>query len=145
MQLIKGIPVSPGVVIGRIFALDDERQRIAKRAIVAAAVPGEQKRLDDAIKASVAELVQVRVDAEKAMGADTANIFQFHIGMLGDKALIGPMRERIARDLVVAEYAAFSTFAEWANRFRQMKNSAYTTKANDLEDLSSRVDRKSVV
>ena len=48
MQLIKGIPVSPGVVIGRIFALDDERQRIARRAIPASAAPAEQKRLDDA-------------------------------------------------------------------------------------------------
>src|SRR6185295_6842446 len=106
MQQIKGIPVSPGVVIGRIFALDDERQRIARRAIPAGAVAGEQKRLDDAIRASVGELTKVRADAEKAMGADTANIFLFHIGMLGDKSLIGPMREMIARDKVVAEYAA---------------------------------------
>src|SRR5207244_9070169 len=28
VHLIKGSPVSPGVVIGRIFALDDEKQRI---------------------------------------------------------------------------------------------------------------------
>src|SRR5262245_2025314 len=112
MQVIKGIPVSPGVVIGRIFALDDEKQRIARRAIAAAAVGAEQARLDKAIKASVVELAAVRESAEKAMGADAANIFLFHIGMLGDKSLIGPMREMIAKEKVVAEYAVFHTFAE---------------------------------
>jgi phosphotransferase system enzyme I (PtsI) len=73
------------------------------------------------------------------MGPDTANIFLFHIGMLGDKSLIGPMRQMIAKDHVVAEYAVYHTFTEWANRFRHMKDSAFTTKANDLEDLSGRV------
>jgi phosphoenolpyruvate-protein phosphotransferase (PTS system enzyme I) len=139
MQLIKGIPVSPGVVIGRIFALDDERQKIARRAISPKAVPAELKRLDDAIGASARELEQVRSRAETAMGAEAAKIFLFHIGMLGDKSLIDPMRAMIERDGVVAEYAVYHTFAGWAAKFRGMKDSAFTTKANDLEDLSSRV------
>ncbi|MBX3377069.1 MAG: phosphoenolpyruvate--protein phosphotransferase [Phycisphaeraceae bacterium] len=141
MQLIKGIPVSPGVVIGRIFALDDERQKIARRAIPAAGVAAELARLDGAIKASIRELELVRDQAEKAMGAEAAKIFHFHIGMLGDKSLIGPMRAMIEKQLVVAEFAVFQTFSEWAARFRAMKDSAFTTKANDLEDLSSRVLR----
>lgn len=141
MQLIKGIPVSPGVVIGRIFALDDERQKIARRAIPAARVPQELARLDGAIQASIGELEAVRANAESAMGAEAAKIFLFHIGMLGDKTLIGPMRAMIEKQGVAAEYAVFSTFTDWANRFRGMKDSAFTTKANDLEDLSSRVLR----
>ena len=40
---------------------------------------------------------------------------------------------------VTAEYAAFRVLADLAASFRKMKDSAFTTKANDLEDLTSRV------
>jgi phosphoenolpyruvate-protein phosphotransferase (PTS system enzyme I) len=139
MQMIKGIPVSPGIIIGRIFVLDDERQRIPRRTVGSDAVLAEQKRLDGALEASRRELDEVRRTAEAQMGTETAKIFAFHQGMLQDRALIGPMREMIARDLVTAEYAVYRTFADWAARFRGQKDSAFTTKANDLEDLAHRV------
>ena len=141
MQTIKGIPVSPGVVMGRVFVLDDQQRRIARRLVPAADVERELKRLDDALTASIAELAQVRTNAEKEMGAEAAKIFLFHMGMLADKALVGPMRAMIADKRVVAEYAAQQTFTDSAKRFRAMTDSAFTTKANDIEDLSTRVLR----
>jgi phosphotransferase system enzyme I (PtsI) len=139
MQTLRGIAVSPGIVVGRIFTLDDERQRIARRVVAAAAVPAELKRLDDALAASTRELAEVRAGAERDMGAEAAKIFLFHQGMLLDKALIGPMRAMVEKERVTAEFAVYKTFADWAKRFRAMKDSAFTTKANDLEDLSTRV------
>jgi phosphoenolpyruvate-protein phosphotransferase (PTS system enzyme I) len=139
MQMVKGIAVSPGIVIGRVFVLDDEGQRIPRRNIAAETVRAEQRRLDDAIAASTRELAEVRAIAEVQMGAEAAKIFHFHQGMLGDSALVIPMREMIAAELVTAEYAVYKTFADWAKRFRGMKDSAFTTKANDLEDLAHRV------
>ncbi len=141
MQTVKGIPVSPGVVIGRVFVLDEQRRRIVRRAVAPGQVEHEQKRLEDALKASLDELAAVREGAEREMGAETARIFEFHMGMLGDKSLIGPMRLAITDQRLTAEAAAQGTFAEWARRFRRMKDSAFTTKANDLEDLSHRVLR----
>jgi phosphoenolpyruvate-protein phosphotransferase (PTS system enzyme I) len=141
MQIIKGIPVSPGIRIGKVFVLDDERQRIPRRRIPATAAVVEQKRLDDALAASRSELEAVRAVAEVQMGAEAAKIFLFHQGVLMDKALVGPMREMVARDLVTAEYAVYKTFADLAERFRSMKDSAFTTKANDLEDLAQRLLR----
>lgn len=137
--MLKGIPVSPGIVIGRVFVLDDERQRIPRRGIVAGAARAEQKRLDEALEKSREELAGVRAQAEVQMGAEAAKIFHFHQGMLSDKAVVGPMREMVARDLVTAEYAVYKAFSDHAARFRTMKDSAFTTKANDLEDLAQRV------
>ncbi len=139
MEMLKGIPVSPGIVIGRVFVLDDERQRIPRRAIAAEAARAEQKRLDEALERSREELAGVRAQAEVQMGTEAAKIFHFHQGMLSDKAVVGPMREMIVRDLVTAEFAVYRTFSDHAARFRTMKDSAFTTKANDLEDLSQRV------
>ena len=41
----KGIPVSPGVTIGRVFVLDDVRTRIARRVVAQSAVAREAQRL----------------------------------------------------------------------------------------------------
>lgn len=141
MQVLRGIAVSPGIVFGRIFALDDERQRIPRRQVPESAVAAELKRLDDALAASMAELAEVRAVAEKDMGGEAAKIFLFHQATLADKGLVTPMRAMIQKDRVTAEFAVFRVFADWASRFRAMKDSAFTTKANDLEDLSNRVLR----
>jgi phosphotransferase system enzyme I (PtsI) len=141
MQTINVIPVSPGVVIGRIFIQESERRRVARRQVPPEQVPSELARLGAALAASIAELGKVRKDTEEQMGADTANIFLFHMGMLADKSLVVPLNKLVTDQLFTAEYAVQRTFTEWAQRFRAMKDSAFVTKANDLEDLSSRVLR----
>lgn len=139
MQALKGIPVSPGVVIGRIFTIDDERQRIPRRQIARGHVDAEQARLDAAIRKSQAELVEVQKKAEAEMGAEAAKIFLFHMGMLADKNLVGPMRAMIDKESVTAEYAVWKAFQDLSSKFASMKDSAFTTKANDIDDLASRV------
>jgi phosphotransferase system enzyme I (PtsI) len=139
MQTIKGIPVSPGVVIGRIFTLDDERHRIPRRQVPRASIPAELARLDAAIAQSRAELARVQKTAEEQMGAEAAKIFLFHMGMLGDKSLITPMRAMVEQEQLTAEFAVWKTLGDWRQRFQSMKDSAFTTKANDLQDLSARV------
>ncbi|MFG0312609.1 MAG: phosphoenolpyruvate-utilizing N-terminal domain-containing protein, partial [Phycisphaerales bacterium] len=57
MQKISGIAVSPGIVIGKVFVIDDSRSlRVAKRAIDPADVPSEIERFEFARKASISEL-----------------------------------------------------------------------------------------
>lgn len=144
MLAIKGIPVSPGVVIGRVFTLDDERQRIPRRAVPREQAPAEQKRLDAALAAARAELAAFQRTAEAEMGEETAKIFLFHLGMLSDKNLIGPMRTMIEKEQVTAEYAAWKAMQDLAARFASMRDSAFTTKANDVEDLAIRLLRQLV-
>lgn len=139
MQIVKGIPVSPGVVIGRVFVLDDERHRIPKRHIPAVAVEAEQKRLHAALEISTRELKALRTSAESKMGTEVTKIFLFHEGMLGDKNLIVPMQEIISSQRVTAEYAVYTTFHNLADQFRAMKDTTFSTKANDIEDLSARI------
>jgi phosphotransferase system enzyme I (PtsI) len=139
MELIKGIPVSPGIVIGRVFVLDDEHHRIPKRSVAVAAVPKELARLDAALTTSVAELQRVREQAERQMGVEAAKIFWFHIGMLSDKSLVDPMRTMVQTQRTTAEYAVYKTLSDWAERFAHMDDSAFTTKVNDIKDLAARV------
>ncbi|MEO1535153.1 MAG: phosphoenolpyruvate-utilizing N-terminal domain-containing protein, partial [Planctomycetota bacterium] len=139
MQQFYGIGVSPGIVVGRVFVLDDGRRRIPRRTVRPDQVDGQIKRLQDAVAASVKDLERVRDSVEGEMGADAAKIFGFHIGMLRDKNMLGPMEEMIRAEHVTAEHAADLVLHGWAERFRQMPDSAFTTKVNDITDLAHRL------
>lgn len=141
MHVIEGIPVSPGVVIGRVFLLEQAHQRIARRQIPEHAVASEEARLDEALRLSIRELEVVRDQAAREMGPDAANIFSFHIGMLSDPSLTGPMHAAISREHLSAEYAVYRGMEDLASRFAQMRDSAFTTKVNDVRDLATRVLR----
>ncbi len=139
MDEFLGIPVSSGVAIGRVFVLDDARRRMLPRAIPESAVDAELRRFDAAIEASIADLERLHERAQNEMGRDAAAIFAFHKGMLRDPSLIDPIRERIERHKVAAEYAAQVQFEEVATMFASMGDAAFSTKVDDVWDLHSRV------
>ncbi|MEM9663096.1 MAG: phosphoenolpyruvate--protein phosphotransferase [Planctomycetota bacterium] len=139
LQQFYGIGVSPGIVVGRVFVLDDGRRRIPRRTVPSKQINDQIRRLNEAIAASVEDLERVRDSVEDEMGADAAKIFGFHIGMLRDKNLLQPMEAMIRAERVTAEHAADVTLHGWAERFRQMPDSAFTTKVNDITDLAQRL------
>lgn len=140
MKILKGIPVSPGIVIGRVRVLDDAKgRRIPKRVISADQADAEVARFDAARDASVAALAAVHKTAVEEMGEETAKIFLFHIGALSDRALVEPIREMIATERVAAEYAVAKVFRAWTEKFASRTDAAFRTKVNDLQDLADRL------
>jgi len=142
MEVIQGIPVSPGVVIGTVFVVDDARRRIPRRTVPAELLSREHERLDEAITSSVSELISLRAETEDQLGPEPAKIFAFHIGMLSDRTLTGPIHSAIDEHMVTAEYAVWSEFQALVRRFSGMGNSAFRTKVDDIWDLEQRVLRQ---
>ncbi len=139
MEVIKGIPVSQGIVIGRVFVLDSDARNIGRHHIQREHIDQELQRLDAAIRRSREELAGVFKDAESMMGEEAAKVFLFHRGMLEDKSLIGPIRAMIMSEAVGAEHAVSHVLGEWADRFGRMSDLAFRSKVNDLEDLQERI------
>ena len=141
MQIFEGIPVSSGVAIGRVFVLDYTRRRIPRQEVAAKNVAKQRKRFDDALEASIIDLQEQREQSERDLGHEASKIFAFHVGMLSDPSLIGPIRHRIDTERVVAEYAVAEEFQALASRFRAMGDAAFRTKVDDVWDLERRLLR----
>src|SRR5690554_4499968 len=92
MEVIKGIPVAPGVVAGRAFLLEDVLERVPYHVVAAADVTRELQRLDEAIEQAIKDLEADRDRAAAKLGPEPAKIFEFHLGLLHDKTLINPIR-----------------------------------------------------
>lgn len=140
--VLKGLNVSPGIVIARVHLLADEAGLVARRVIAPSAVKDELARFDAAIKSSLDDLQKIYAQAEKEMGKEAAKIFLFHRGMLQDKSLLNPMRKMIETDKVCAEYAVSATLGQLASAFRTKTDSVFATKVNDIDDLATRLVRE---
>jgi len=139
VETLRGIPVSPGVAIGRVFALDDVRRRIPRRKVSEEQAKAELARFEEALSTSINELQSQREQTESELGGEAAKIFAFHLGMLSDPNLIAPIRTRIGEERVTAEYAVSQQFRELAERFRKMGDGAFATKVDDVWDLDRRL------
>lgn len=142
MQSLTGIPVGTGVVVGRVFILNEgQRIRAPKRSVDAADVPAELERFDLARNAAIGELNGLHTHATAEMGEEAAKVFLFHIGALSDPAILKPIKASIEGELVSAEYAASQTLKALADRFAQHPDSTFQSKVSDLNDLSQRLLR----
>jgi len=139
MESLKGIAVSPGIVIGRAFVLDDQHRRIPKRTVKPEQVVKEHERLWKALGESIAELNALRDRTRSQLGDEAGKIFGVHIGMLSDASLTKPMHELIDRERVTAEYAVWKGLEDLVQVFQKLPDPTFQTKVDDLRDLSGRV------
>lgn len=142
MEVIKGIPVSPGVVIGRAFVLEDAVRFIPHRAVAQKDVPHQQDRFTAAIAQAIEDLEKDRDRAARELGPEPAKIFEFHLGLLRDPTLIQHITEHIDRDQVTAEYAVSEEFRNLTARFKAMDSEIFRQKTSDVLDLDRRVLNK---
>ena len=139
MKLLQGIPVSPGVVIGRAMVLEKSLHRVPFLILEADQIPAELETFNKALEGARARVKQDRDQVAATLGEEPAKIFEFHLGLLSDSALIDPIQERIETEGVNAAFAVVEAFGALADRFRSMDDSVFKEKANDVFDLERRV------
>lgn len=139
MNEFRGIPVSAGVTIARAFVVDDAHTHIPRRAVAEAQVPAELQRFDAALDSARDDLARLRTEAEADLGRDAANIFAFHLGMLSDRSIIEPIRQRIEREHITAEFAVQEELRQLADRFASTSVAALQTKVDDVWDIERRL------
>jgi len=86
---IRGIPASPGIVVGPAHLLRWEVPDVAPRTIDDLEVPGEIARFRAALHTAVERLRSIRERAEQHAGVAEARIFDVQISIIDDETLRG--------------------------------------------------------
>ncbi|MDF1870929.1 MAG: phosphoenolpyruvate--protein phosphotransferase [Phycisphaerales bacterium] len=140
MKRITGIPVSKGLVIGRVYLLEEDRSfRVGPQAIDEMDAPAQLERFELARRAAIADLDALHEESTGEMGSEAAKIFLFHIGALNDPTILKPIRSMIEQDHVTPEYATSFTLRKLAARFAKHPDSTFQSKVDDLRDLAARL------
>src|SRR5882672_8113837 len=114
MEILKGIPVSPGVYIGEAFLLEGQEVRIAERIVPAEQIPAEVKRYEDASEKVSNELDSLRSVTESQLGANLASILSVQTQLLKDPSLRKRIVDRIQDKKYSADFAVAKTLRDLA-------------------------------
>lgn len=140
MDILRGISVSPGIAIGEAVILETEDYRIPFRTVPAKQVPNELSLLDTAFSQSIEELGKQRKWLRKSLGREAANVFDWHIGVLKDKALRNDI-EALIRSKHAAAYATSTIMRKYQRRFKQMEDPLLVERVRDVQDIERRLLR----
>ena len=139
MEIIKGIAVSPGIVVGKALLLGAAETHVPRRTIAPREVDAEVARLRTAVAAAIQDLGELRRTTETQLGPEPAKIFSFHEGMLQDRTLLDPIVQSITGQRLNAEAAVTEQFERLITQFRAFKSEVFEQKVDDLVDLERRL------
>jgi len=136
----QGVGAAPGIAIGRVFRYTAMAAVPDPELIKEEAVEPEVARLRAAIEIARARMMSARVAAARS-GGDEADIFDAHLLMLDDPALIGESERRIREDHLPAANAVAAAAAGVRQLFDQIEDAYLRERAADVTEVATQVMR----
>tara|TARA_E500000178_G_scaffold226437_1_gene223319 strand:+ start:599 stop:2329 length:1731 start_codon:yes stop_codon:yes gene_type:complete len=137
--VLKGIPASPGICHGdaMLFAqinIDVPLYRISENEVSV-----EKERFQKAILATREEITQIRDQVSNSLGEDEALIFDAHLMVLEDNALITETIQHIEQNKQNVEYSFNVVVERYINFFKTIEDEYLKERVSDIKDVSRRV------
>ena len=104
-EILKGIPVSSGIAIGKAFIISPEKVDIEKTNINPSQVRNEIKRFENAVKIAKIQIDELKNRVSREMGRKYSALFDAHKMMLEDSLFKDEVIILIRLSRVNAEYA----------------------------------------
>lgn len=135
-ELLAGVPASGGAAAGPARLLD--RRYAPPLQSIGEDPERERERLERALKLARAAIASDRRRVAARAGEDAAAIFDAHLALLDDEALLEPARAAIASG-ASAERAFYDAASALAERYRQLPVALLAQRAVDVADVGARV------
>ncbi|MFM8468895.1 MAG: phosphoenolpyruvate--protein phosphotransferase [Limisphaerales bacterium] len=137
--IFRGIPVSPGICVGKVLLLGQQRAQVTRREISEADVSRELERLEQGLLATRQQLQDIQQQVTQAMGAKDASIFEAHILVLDDPTLLEGVTRMIADEKMTAEWAFHVVAERFAKTLEALPDDYLRERVADLRDVAARV------
>ena len=135
-NLIKGIPASPGIAIGKVFLYKENNLEILEKSILSK--EEELERLIKGREVAKKQLEEIKENTLKKLGKDKADIFEGHITLLEDEELFSEIDSKISEKKCTAEFALNEAIDEYANMLANLEDAYFKERAGDLRDIGKR-------
>ncbi|AEF81583.1 phosphoenolpyruvate--protein phosphotransferase [Leadbettera azotonutricia] len=140
MKTLTGVPVSPGIVIGKAFLYaENDFPEIPRYALRKTQVESELKRLNNAKTAAMDEVKAVHERAVKEMSKDQADVFAAHLMMLEDPDFHDQIAAQIKDNLRNAEWAVWEIAHNLMQKMMSSPDPVFRERAVDITDVCKRV------
>ena len=137
--MLRGIPVSQGVSQGRVVVLNRSRIVPAKAGFETDDQAGEGARLQAALAETRKQLTAVQERLRDEFGAKESQIFDAHLLVLEDPALMEEVGRQIRDEHHTPEYAFYTASEKYAEALSAVDDSYLSERAADIRDVTQRV------
>lgn len=133
-----GIPASPGIAIGPIYAVSRGFAAPEVFEIEPSEVPHEQERFSQALDTTRKQLRELQERMEHLAG-EPGDIFEVHVMLLEDPAVVKRVNAAIASRCQNAEYVFFAIMQTYLEAMRRVADPYLRERTVDIEDVALRV------
>lgn len=138
-QRLKGLPVSPGIAVGRLRVEARGCSAPALRTITEEEMPAEWERLEAALTRTEGELLSLKERMEKISGPAEAAIFDAHLLFLRDRTIMGRLEKELPRRMQNIEAVYYAVVQNFIEVMSQVDDPYLRSRVMDIRDVLQRV------
>jgi phosphotransferase system enzyme I (PtsI) len=139
--IIKGIGVSPGLAMGKVYLLRDEVLPLQPQALPPTGVEDEIDRFNNAREIAKQEIADLRGRISEALGTHYAAILEAQSLILDDPDLIDKTITLIRDKHFSASWALKQVVDEYMQRFELVEDPYIRERGGELSDVHARLQR----
>ncbi len=134
-----GIGASPGIAHGRAFVVARSEVEIPVYHIDPSQRDGEVARFDQALVQTRQQIIKMQQEIERSLGAEEARIFDAHLLVLEDQALIAETLRELDKNPRNIESCFREVGDRYVAAFGQIDDEYLRERASDIHDVVERV------
>ena len=139
-KILKGIPASPGISMGKAFLFDThEMGQAVKRPILEEEAPAEVRRFKEALNKTRQEIAKIKEKISRNIGAEHGEIFSAHLLVLEDAMLVDEVISRIKKERLAVEYIFQDVLRKYIKAFSNIDDEYLRERMSDINDVGRRV------
>ncbi len=135
----QGIAASKGIAIGKVHVVERRPVQVEALPIPEEHIEAEIERFRRAIAMSSEEIQAMRQRVAQELDEAQASIFDAHLLILSDPAIVNRTISRIRSERLSAEYVFQKTVDELSERLAQIQDEFFSQRNSDFADVARRV------
>ncbi len=138
--MLKGIAVSPGIAIGKVYLLEKRRiSSVPSYPVADEDIPGEIARFEEALIKTREEIVNIQEKIAGELDGGHADIFDAHLLVLEDRMFIEEVIKGLKNEKINIEQIVVRTLKKIADIFPKVGDEYLTERISDINDVGNRV------
>lgn len=136
-RVLRGIAAAPGVAVGPGYLLLKGLAKVPKYPVTDP--EAELARLEVALGETRRQIAALRDEVARAVGEGEAAIFDAHLLVLEDAALVEEVARRVRRRKVNVEHVVSGVANRYIRNFRKIGDEYLRERATDIRDVTGRI------
>ncbi|MBI3990725.1 MAG: phosphoenolpyruvate--protein phosphotransferase, partial [Candidatus Omnitrophica bacterium] len=133
--MLKGIPASPGIAMGKAYLFRTEDVTPVKRTVKDEELENEIRRLEESIEQTKKEICEIQDRISREMGTEHGDIFNAHILVLEDKPFMDEVIARLKREKIGVEWIFSDVLRQYIKKLSATEDEYFRERVVDVQDV----------